>query len=174
MKTAIITGGGSGIGRAFCEQLAREGFEVAVVDRNLPAAEETVALITTNGGQAFAIAADVSQPDDWRRLHAALRERWTTLDLLVNNAGILLGGELSACDLDACRKLIDINLFGVLAGCHTFTPWLIESQGAGIINIGSIFGVVSPPRSPPTAPRRRESFRSVKRCRQNSPRTVSR
>ncbi len=150
MPNAIITGGGSGIGRAFCEQLAREGYEVAVVDRNLMAAEETVALIAVRSGKSFAVAADVSQLDDWRRLHDTLRSRWSRLDLLVNNAGILLGGELIACDLDACRKLIDVNLFGVLAGCHTFTPWLIEShhkstECSGIINIGSIFGVISPP-----------------------------
>src|SRR5687768_2642955 len=86
-KVAVVTGGGSGIGRAICERFAREGARVAVADWHPEAAEETVARIAADGGQAVATHGDVASPDDAERMVAETVSAFGRLDVLVANAG---------------------------------------------------------------------------------------
>lgn len=155
-RRAIITGGASGIGRAICRQLANLGWVVAVVDIDGAAAERTAAELANPIGESLALAADVAEADAWRRLVEDLQSRWPRLDLLVNNAGVLAGGEVAASDPDDLRRVIDVNLTGTILGCRAAAEWLIasaererpadgRSPRSGVINTSSIFAPLAPP-----------------------------
>lgn len=143
---AIVTGGGSGIGRAFCHALAARGWNVAVADIDLAAAQDVAKEL---GDRATAHALDVADADSWRSLRAELESQWPTLDLLVNNAGVLATGELGDASPDDLAHLIQVNLLGVLYGVNAMVPWLRGSQSTasprGVINMASIFAAVAPP-----------------------------
>jgi len=145
-RYALVTGAGSGLGRAFCLQLARDGWHVAVTDVDLAAAEKTLAMIVADCGNARAEPLDVTDPEAWQNLLEKLRRDWPRLDLLVNNAGICATGEIGSAPLDDFHKVLDVNFYGVLNGCHTMLPWLKETAPGGyVVNIASIFGLVAPP-----------------------------
>ena len=155
-RFAIVTGAGSGIGRALVTRLSALGWTVAAADINGEAAAETIRSLPSPSPQTHAVALDVSEVDAWDELLAGLRGRWPRLDLLVNNAGVLLGGPLAETDLAALRRLVDVNLLGPLIGSRAATPWLLESASrrqpadrrsprAGIINTASIFAAIAPP-----------------------------
>ncbi|MEM8864168.1 MAG: SDR family oxidoreductase [Planctomycetota bacterium] len=158
-RYAIVTGGGSGIGRAICLRLVAQGWHVAIVDCNPAAADETLSMFPA-AGDSLALEIDVADADAWQQLLFDLQARWPRLDLLVNNAGVLVGGELAACEASELRRLIEVNLVGTLLGCRAVIPWLVESTQAtqsvtsdlsssqprrGIINTASIFATVAPP-----------------------------
>ena len=152
--TAIVTGGGSGIGREIAQQLIRYDYRVAVVDQH----GETLADRCEGIDQQLALPcpADVADPAAWHQLIERLRSEWPRLDLLVNCAGVLACGELHHCQLADLQRVVAINLGGTINGCHAATPWLIESAATGrprqrhlprpgIINIASIFAMLAPP-----------------------------
>lgn len=146
IRTALVTGGGSGLGREFCLYLARAGYRVAVSDIDLASAEATAALANKRPGSSVAIALDVTDPQAWHDVAARLRSMWPRLDLLVNNAGICATGEIGAGSLEPFERVMQVNFYGVLHGCHTLVPWLKETAPGGhVVNIASITGVVAPP-----------------------------
>lgn len=136
---AVVTGAGSGIGRAFAVELARRGGAVVCADINREAAEETVQQIETAGGCAFAQQCDVrelTQVEALAKRADALLGR--PVDLLINNAGVGAGGKpVGAFSMDDWRWVIDINLWGVIHGCHVFAPQLLRGARGGIINVAS-------------------------------------
>jgi len=151
---AIVTGGGSGIGRAFCDTLAQRGWTVAVTDRDLEAASAVAESITGAGGTATAHQLDVTSPVAWQENREQLQSQWPRLDLLVNNAGNLISGVFDECELDDLRSIVEVNLLGAMYGCQAMTPWLRQTNGntsnsrascRGVINLSSIFAAVSPP-----------------------------
>jgi NAD(P)-dependent dehydrogenase (short-subunit alcohol dehydrogenase family) len=145
-RFALVTGGGHGLGRAFCQHLAREGWHVACADVDLAAAEETISLIQGSGGHGQVEPLDVTDSAAWGLLRDKLRREWPRLDLLVNNAGICAAGEIGAAPLEDFDRVLEVNLRGTLVGCHTMVPWLKETAPGGhIVNIASIAGVLSPP-----------------------------
>jgi NAD(P)-dependent dehydrogenase (short-subunit alcohol dehydrogenase family) len=150
-RVAIITGGGSGIGRALAEELARRGTFVIVADIRSASAEEVAAGIAAWGGRATAAQADVSQAEDVQRLvDDAVREHGR-LDLMVNNAGIGVGGEMRELTLEHWRAAIDVNLRGVVHGVAAAYPAMIR-QGAGhIVNMASLSGLIPSPGLGPYA-----------------------
>jgi NAD(P)-dependent dehydrogenase (short-subunit alcohol dehydrogenase family) len=138
-KCALVTGAGSGIGRAIAELLAQQGASVWVVDRDEKAGSGTVEVIRARGQQADFFALDVADPA--AALTAATRV--PPLDILVNNAGIGHVGDLAtttAADLD---RLYAVNVRGVFNLCKAFVPAMLERRRGSVINLGSIGGVVA-------------------------------
>lgn len=145
-RFALVTGGGSGLGRAFCLRLALDGWHVACADIDQPSADETLAHIVANGGRGQVETLDVTDAPTWTALRERLRREWPRLDLLVNNAGICAAGEIGEVPLEDLESVLDVNLRGTLLGCHTMTPWLKETAPGGhIVNVASIAGVLSLP-----------------------------
>lgn len=140
-RTAVVTGAGSGIGRAIASALVRRGFKVGVVDIDMAAAAETVASVTAAGGSAEAYECDVSDAEQVQGMCDHFYEAWGEVGLLVNNAGIGGGGYVGETSIDDWRKVVGINLFGVLHGCHAFIPRMKETGRGHIVNTASIAGL---------------------------------
>lgn len=133
-KTALVTGGGRGIGRAAALQLAGSGANVIVTARTREQINDTVREIQAGGGRARAIPADIGNDGDVRRL---MRESGE-VDILVNNAGIIdpIAPVLSASP-DAWRRDIEVNLYGVFLTCHYVLPGMLSAGWGRIVNISS-------------------------------------
>jgi NAD(P)-dependent dehydrogenase (short-subunit alcohol dehydrogenase family) len=145
-RFALVTGGGSGLGRVFCLRLAREGWHVACADIDQPGADETLAQIVASGGRGQVELLDVTEASAWTALRDRLPREWPRLDLLVNNAGVCAAGEIGEGPLEDLDSVLNVNLRGTLLGCHTMTPWLKQTAPGGhIVNIASIAGVLSLP-----------------------------
>ncbi|MBF6208746.1 MULTISPECIES: SDR family NAD(P)-dependent oxidoreductase [Nocardia] len=143
---ALVTGASSGIGAATASELAREGAAVALVGRRKDRLTDVAAEITDAGGRALVVPADVTDAqaaaDAVERTIAELGR----LDTLVNNAGLMLLGPAPGADLNDWRRMIDINLMGLMYCAHAATPHLVQAaaqgprQVADIVNIGSLAG----------------------------------
>jgi NAD(P)-dependent dehydrogenase (short-subunit alcohol dehydrogenase family) len=145
-RHALITGAASGLGRALAVRLARDGWHVAVCDVDAAGALETVSLVEQAGGTAQAERLDVTRPAEWESLRDRLRARWERIDLLVNNAGVSGAGEVGRFPLEDWQWILDVNLFGVIHGCHCFVEWLADNpDGSHIVNTASMAAVVSAP-----------------------------
>lgn len=145
-KVALITGGGSGIGRATALLFAQEGAKVAVVGRTLEKCEDVVAEIKAAGGKAIAIAADVSSATDAEMMISRTVETFGGLDILFNNAGIGHDTEVVDTPEDIWDRVVDINLKGVFLGCKYAIPFMKERGGGSIVNTTSTAGLVGFPR----------------------------
>jgi len=142
-KVAIVTGGGSGIGRASCQLLALHGADLVVTDVNLSSAEETANQIRAEGGSAFAIQHDVSCEKDWEEVLSTVSTRYQQLDVLVNNAGMGLMGECKDITLTDWRRVLGVNLDGTFLGTKMAIRSMLEQDVSGsIINISSATGLV--------------------------------
>ena len=147
-RTALVTGGSRGIGRACCEQLAAAGAKVAVNYRsNADAAREVVARITAAGGQAILCQADVSSPEQVQNMIAQVEEELGPVELLVNNAGVFDFVSHEQTSLEIWERMLNVNL----TGCY-LTIWAVKEdmirRGFGrIVNISSIAGLAPRPMS---------------------------
>jgi 3-oxoacyl-[acyl-carrier protein] reductase len=143
-KVAIVTGGGTGIGRAVSLKLAKEGCSVAVVySRSAADADETVNLIRAIGQDAFAIQADVSDKAQVIAATKAVIARWGKLNYLINNAAItkqLPFDELDLVTDEIWDQLLSVNLKGTFNCCQAAAPFLRKELGSAIVNVGSIAG----------------------------------
>ncbi len=143
-KVALITGAGSGMGRAAAILFAREGAKVGVVDVNEASAKETAAEISKSGGAAFAMRADVSNSEDACAMADETARRFGGLDISYNNAGIEgEGGFLAQLSEEGFDRVIAINLRGVWLGMKYALPHLIKRGGGSIINTASVAGIVA-------------------------------
>ncbi|HET8705974.1 MAG TPA: SDR family NAD(P)-dependent oxidoreductase [Pseudomonadales bacterium] len=145
--SAIVTGAGSGIGKAFALEIAKRGGRVVCADINLAAAEETAQQIIQSGGSAHALQCDVSKLDEVENL-AQAAEQWLNgpVDLVINNAGVATGGHpIGEVSMEDWRWVVDVNLWGVVHGCHVFAPKLKQLGRGGIINVASSAGFASAP-----------------------------
>jgi NAD(P)-dependent dehydrogenase (short-subunit alcohol dehydrogenase family) len=144
-KTAIITGAGSGMGRAMALLFAREGARIAVADLNEASALETAAMITNDGGRARALQCDVADSAGVKHMVDATASSLGPATVLVNNAGITSGSPKKAlCDIseEFFDRMIAVNLRGVWLGMKHAIPYMIEAGGGSIVNIASIAGLV--------------------------------
>src|SRR5580704_16084470 len=142
---AVVTGAGSGLGRAFCVELAARGARIVAADIDLAAAEETARLVAGAGGEAVVRRADVALAEDVEALAAEAERAFGGADLVVNNAGVAVGGPVGAVPLDDWKWILGVNLWGVIHGCHTFVP-RFKAQGSGhVLNVASAAGLISGP-----------------------------
>lgn len=142
-KVAVITGAGSGIGRATALLLARHGAKVHVADLNAGAAQAVADEIGAAGGRAVAHAVDVSSPDAVEDLAQAVFEADGHVDVLHNNAGIGHAGNLEATTIDDWQRVIAVNLLGVAYGVQAFVPrMLAQGRSATVVNTASEAGLV--------------------------------
>lgn len=143
---AVVTGAGSGIGRSFALELAKRGGTVVCSDINLDAAKETVAMIEALGAKAFAVKCDVGNAKQVEKLAEQaeqLMQHPTTL--VINNAGVGLGGKFDETSLEDWKWVSDINLWGVIHGCHYFVPKFKQLGRGAIINVASAASYTAAP-----------------------------
>ena len=142
-QTALVTGGGRGIGRAIALALGDAGAEVVVnYSNSAAAADEVVAAITTAGGQAYALQANVSIEAEVDGLIKTVLERSGRLDVLVNNAGITRDGLLMRMKTDDWQSVIDLNLSGVFLCTRAVARPMLKQKSGRIINITSVVGLM--------------------------------
>ncbi|MGH8752235.1 MAG: SDR family NAD(P)-dependent oxidoreductase [Burkholderiales bacterium] len=144
-KVAVVTGGASGMGRALCLELGRRGARVVVADINAEGAQDCAAQITAAGGTARAVHTDVARQEQVQALIDGTVSEHGRLDFLFNNAGILVAGEMRDMNLSHWRRIIDVNLWGVIHGCMAAYPVMLKQGFGHIVNTASPNGMVPVP-----------------------------
>jgi 3-oxoacyl-[acyl-carrier protein] reductase len=140
-KSAVVTGGSRGIGRAIALRLAEQGADVAFSYRgNEAAANETVAAVEALGRKALAIQADVSQPESADALVKAALDAFGKVDILVNNAGVTRDDLIMRMSLDDWRTVLETNLFGAFYCIKAVTRPMLKARAGRIVNITSVSG----------------------------------
>ena len=144
-KVAIITGGNDGIGKATALMFAAEGAKVVVTARRVAEGEQAVKEITDAGGEAIFIATDVSKAADVKSMVDTVVERYGKIDCLFNNAGISGNPLTPAAELEEEEwdQVIDINLKGVWLGMKYVIPVMKRNGGGVIVNMSSVYGLIS-------------------------------
>jgi NAD(P)-dependent dehydrogenase (short-subunit alcohol dehydrogenase family) len=143
-KVALITGAGGGIGRESALLFSREGAAILAVDVNDAAGNETVAFVEKQGGRARYVRADVSKAADCEAMIASAEQAFGKLDILFNNAGIMLGSDDDAVNTseETWEKTIAVNLKGVFLGCKYGIPALRRAGGGSIVNTASFVAIM--------------------------------
>jgi NAD(P)-dependent dehydrogenase (short-subunit alcohol dehydrogenase family) len=143
-KRALITGAGSGIGRALAVEAARRGMAVALCGRRREALEETAAVIGADR-EVLIVPADVTSPNDRRRLVERISSAWGALDILVNNAGVIRGGPLEKADEMMLEEILRVNVVAPIMLACDLLPLLEAARPSRIVNVGSMFGDIAYP-----------------------------
>jgi NAD(P)-dependent dehydrogenase (short-subunit alcohol dehydrogenase family) len=144
-KVCIVTGAGSGIGKATAIRLAEEGGLVLCTDLDGKTAEETASDIAAAGGTSHSRAVDVSSSKAVDEMVADAVARWGRVDVLVNNAGVNLPGLLHEVTDEIIDRTLNVNVKGQLYGCRAVIPHMLAQGGGSIVNISSVNGIVSEP-----------------------------
>jgi NAD(P)-dependent dehydrogenase (short-subunit alcohol dehydrogenase family) len=148
-KVAVVTGGGSGIGRATAQLLAKEGASIVIADLDQKMGEESVRLIESAGGRAVFASADVTREQELRRALETAVSKFGRLDILHNNAGVGVGQPgFPAANLEQWRRVIEIDLYAVVLGCWLAAPIMTPSGGGAIVNTSSMAGLYPHPLDP--------------------------
>jgi NAD(P)-dependent dehydrogenase (short-subunit alcohol dehydrogenase family) len=143
-KVAIVTGAGRGIGRATALLFAREGAKVVLNDLRPELVEVGTKLITEQGGEATALVGDVAKAVDAEALAETAVERYGRIDVLVNNAAIILPADFLDLAEEEWDRLIDVNVKGTYLCCKSVIPHMVAGGGGSIVNLGSIVSFVAP------------------------------
>ncbi|RJQ38162.1 3-oxoacyl-ACP reductase FabG [Candidatus Microgenomates bacterium] len=141
-KVAIVTGGGTGIGRGIAVLFAKEGAKVVITGRRPEMLNETVELIKQNGGEAIAVSTDVSDFDQVSSLVEKTIQEFGKIDILVNNAGIYLAHDAMSASEDEWNKVISIDLKGCWVCTKAVLPKMVNQGKGKIVNIASIAGII--------------------------------
>lgn len=139
---AVVTGAGSGIGRALAQNLASKGAHLALADVNKTALEETRGLLGSANARTYVV--DVSNASAVESFAAQVKQDFGRASVLINNAGVAIYGNFSELTLEEFEWLIRINFWGVVHGCKFFLPLLKAEPDAHLVNISSVFGLIGP------------------------------
>jgi NAD(P)-dependent dehydrogenase (short-subunit alcohol dehydrogenase family) len=144
-KVALITGANKGLGFEMSRQLAQHGLTLLIAARNLQAAEEAATTLRNEGLQAEAIALDINDSTQIQTAVQAIGDKFGKLDVLINNAGVMLDGEwsisnASSVSIDIIRKTFDTNFFALVELTQALLPLILKSQSGRIVNMASIEG----------------------------------
>jgi NAD(P)-dependent dehydrogenase (short-subunit alcohol dehydrogenase family) len=140
---AVVTGAGSGIGRALAQELATAGAQLALADINRAGLEQTLALLGPATARTYQV--DVGNASEVDKFAAKVRQDFKRASLLINNAGVALYGTFSEISLAEMEWLFRINFWGVVHGCKSFLPLLQQESDAHIVNLSSVYGLFGPP-----------------------------
>lgn len=144
-KTALVTGGASGIGKGIAKVFAAEGARVVVTDVNEAAGTQVTEEIRQKGGEACFVLQDVAKEAQWESVMAAAVRQYGALNILVNNAGVTERGNCEEISFDDWKAVIDINLHGVFLGIKHGIQTMKKSGGGAIVNISSVEGLIGDP-----------------------------
>jgi NAD(P)-dependent dehydrogenase (short-subunit alcohol dehydrogenase family) len=144
-KVAMVTGGAGGLGKAEASLLAIEGASVVVTDIDEAAVEKVAGSINSGGGRALALKHDVTLEADWNRVIGRTLAEFGRLDVLVNNAGVIIYRKIEDTSLDEWRWLMSVNLDGVFLGTKFAIAAMKKNGGGSIINISSTAGLIGNP-----------------------------
>jgi NAD(P)-dependent dehydrogenase (short-subunit alcohol dehydrogenase family) len=144
-KHAVVTGAASGLGRDISIALARKGFRVLVADIDAKEAAVTLTMVEQAGGSGEIYPCDVTRVEEVQKMAEYVFGSWGALDLLVNNAGVAATGVVGDMPIEDWHWLVNINLWGMIYGCHAFIPKMKQACRGHIINVASAAGIVSMP-----------------------------
>jgi len=144
-KVVVITGAGSGIGRALAVEVGSRGARVAISDVNDAGLAETVDLVKATGAEVRSDRLDVADRDAFVAYAAAVAEQFGRVNVVVNNAGVTMTGDFEDMTFEEFDWIMGINVGGVITGTKAFLPHLIASGDGHVVNISSLFGLVSMP-----------------------------
>lgn len=145
-QVAVVTGAASGIGLAFAQAFAGRGLQVVLSDTNAEHLKAALANLEARGAAALTVQTDVGDPAAVDRLRDATLERFGRVDLICNNAGIAVPGQaLWEYDAAAWRKVLQVNLWGVIHGIRSFVPLLMQQGSGHVVNTASLAGVGTVP-----------------------------
>ncbi|MCE5291518.1 MAG: SDR family oxidoreductase [Nocardiaceae bacterium] len=145
-KVAVITGAGSGIGRALAIALTKAGAKVAISDWDAAGLQETAALCRAEGGEPHSQVLDVRQKEAVHAYADLVAAHFGTVNLVINNAGITIFGSVEESPYKDIEKVMDVDFWGVVYGTKAFLPYLIASGDGHVVNVSSVFGLFGFPR----------------------------
>lgn len=144
-KRILVTGAGSGLGRAVALRFARDGWTVAATDRDPASAAQTLEQVQALGAKGLSAALDVTSEESFAAVVGTIEATWGGVDVLVNNAGVGSSGTVADAPLAQWQWVLDINLLGCVRGSRAVIPALTRQRGGHIVNIASFAGIANPP-----------------------------
>ncbi len=142
-KVAVITGGASGLGKAFAKRLGEAGMKLALADVEVPVLEETVADLRSNGIEVIGVPCDVSSAQSMKNFSETVLAEFGEVHVLCLNAGVASGGPIVESSLEEWRWVLGVNLYGIIHGLDAFLPGLVEQNEGHIVMTASIAGHTS-------------------------------
>lgn len=144
-QRVLITGAGSGLGRACALAFAERGARIAVTDVREASAQETAALVKLKGVDAIALPLDVTSEASFAQAVSAVQAAWGGVDVLINNAGVATAGTVADAPLKQWQWVLDINLLGCVRGARAVIPLMQAQRSGHIVNVASFAGIANPP-----------------------------
>jgi NAD(P)-dependent dehydrogenase (short-subunit alcohol dehydrogenase family) len=144
-RRVLVTGAGSGLGRALALKFAAQGWQVACTDRDATAVQATLELVQKTGARGCAAALDVTSEAAFADVVARVARDFGGLDVLINNAGVATAGTVEDSPLPQWQWVLDINLLGCVRGARAAIPVLKAQRGGHIVNVASFAGIANPP-----------------------------
>ena len=144
-RSIAITGAGSGFGAALARHYAEMGWKVAITDIDEARALKTLSTLKRFGDGHFSMMLDVTSAEHWRQLQTTIGDQWGGLEVLVNNAGVAASGNIEDTSMEDWKWILDIDLMGVVRGCHQFAGMMKRQQSGHIVNISSFAALAGLP-----------------------------
>jgi clavulanate-9-aldehyde reducatase len=142
-RVAVVTGASSGIGEATAVALAHDGYAVALAARRADRIDELAQRIAADGGRALAVPTDVADADSARALIERAKSELGSVDVLVNNAGVMLLGPVLGANLEHWQRMVHVNVLGLMYCTHAALPIMQEQGGGHVVNVSSVAGRVA-------------------------------